>query len=278
MGNVHVMNGPGFECCGPGDEQREMVPQPNSSSLKPLKAPDRRRAVFGVGEYQKADQLSGQGVPLTHASKDAPPRPRSQASQSAAGIDLVAPNLGTEASGAEVSPMRQPQVMHSWEQGVLSQRNVALHRGEAWKRTNTADQQSPVPEAAGIANNTILTDLMTQTAQKAPPTQTAIELLQGKFEVCEMEQLERETESERERVRELERERERQKAMEMERERERKIERLRLQEEARARVRAELEKAIRKRESEGEIVRGGPVVVGEIDRNEPDKSPLQVTP
>ena len=73
--------------------------------------------------------------------------------------------------------------------------------GEAWTRTNTADQHSPVPETAalGVANSTILTDLMTQTAQKVPPTQTEIELLKGTIEVCEMEQLDRWTESEWER-------------------------------------------------------------------------------
>jgi hypothetical protein len=142
---------------------------------------------------------------------------------------------------------------------VLNQRHDALDRGEAWNRTNTADQQSPVPEAAamGIANNMILTVLMTQTAQKADT--------------------ESERERQRERERELERERERHKAMEMARERERTMERLRLQEEAKTRVRAELEKAIRKKESEGEM-HGGWVVLGEVDRNEPDKSPLQVKP
>jgi hypothetical protein len=71
--------------------------------------------------------------------------------------------------------------------------------GEAWTRKNTVDQQSPVPDtvAMGVAKSTILTDLMTQTAQKAPPTQTEIELLKGNIEVCEMEQRERESEWER---------------------------------------------------------------------------------
>ena len=256
------MNGPAFDCCRPGDEQRKIV-NSSSSSLKPLKAPGRReRAVFGTGarKYpEKADPPECERVPLPHESKDAPPRPRSQASQGAADIDLVAPNLGTEASGAEVSPTQQPHVMHPLQQRVLNQRHDALDRGEAWNRTNTADQQSPVPEAAamGIANNMILTVLMTQTAQKADT--------------------ESERERQRERERELERERERHKAMEMARERERTMERLRLQEEAKTRVRAELEKAIRKKESEGEM-HGGWVVLGEVDRNEPDKSPLQVKP